>query len=266
MKKLALLLGLVFFAETAYADTCATSLMPAFTANQAKQLCGVFGSSVAISLVPQTDNTIDLGSASKSWRTLYTGTSRIAKTSDILRVQQDANRLFTWDASSDTTLTQTFGDGGVTAAQTFAISGSTADADDDSILRLCAAGLCNASTRGSTLQIGGNEASDPGIYAFTGATATADATFAVTDDFIVETVAGADSLVIDTATAAAGFTGTIRSSATADLGWSVVNVADQACNTTCTSACVVGIDTLGTGGFLGCAIATADSCICAGAS
>lgn len=65
---------------------------------------------------------------------------------------------------------------------------------------------------------------------------------------------------------AAQFTGTIRSSATADLGWSVVNVANQACNTTCTSACVVGIDTLGTGGFLGCAVATADSCICAGAS
>lgn len=62
------------------------------------------------------------------------------------------------------------------------------------------------------------------------------------------------------------FTGTVRSSATADIGWSVVNVANQACNTTCTSACVVGIDTLGTGGFLGCAVATADSCICAGAS
>jgi hypothetical protein len=62
------------------------------------------------------------------------------------------------------------------------------------------------------------------------------------------------------------FTGTVRSSATADIGWSVVNAANQACNTTCTSACVVGIDTLGTGGFLGCAVATADSCLCAGAS
>jgi hypothetical protein len=62
------------------------------------------------------------------------------------------------------------------------------------------------------------------------------------------------------------FTGTVRSSATADIGWTRVNVANQACNTTCTSACVVGIDTLGTGGFLLCTDATADSCICAGAS
>ena len=67
-------------------------------------------------------------------------------------------------------------------------------------------------------------------------------------------------------TKAAQFTGTIRSSATGSLGWTVVNATNQACNTTCTSACVIGIDILGTGGFLDCATDTADSCLCAGAS
>lgn len=62
------------------------------------------------------------------------------------------------------------------------------------------------------------------------------------------------------------FTGTVRSSATADIGWSAVNAANQACNTTCTSACVFGMNTGALGNFVGCADATADTCICAGAS
>lgn len=64
---------------------------------------------------------------------------------------------------------------------------------------------------------------------------------------------------------AALFTGTIRSSATSDIGWSVVSGANTACNTTCTSACVVGQETTSKA-FLACTDATADVCICAGAS
>lgn len=66
------------------------------------------------------------------------------------------------------------------------------------------------------------------------------------------------------------FTGTVRSSATADIGWSFVDATDnQACNTGCASACVFGIaNATGTAvtALLGCADATADSCICAGSS
>lgn len=43
MKKIALLLGLVFFAGTAHADTCAVVLMPAFGAEAANTLCGKLG-------------------------------------------------------------------------------------------------------------------------------------------------------------------------------------------------------------------------------
>ena len=80
------------------------------------------------------------------------------------------------------------------------------------------------------------------------------------DDVHIANLDGSLSITMDAAA------GTIISQGTSSIGWSVVNVANQACNTTCTSACVVGIDTLGTGGFLGCAVATADSCLCAGGS
>lgn len=53
--------------------------------------------------------------------------------------------------------------------------------------------------------------------------------------------------------------------ATSDIGWAVVAGANTACNTTCTSACVMGMDT-GASVPLACTDATADNCLCAGAS
>lgn len=69
-----------------------------------------------------------------------------------------------------------------------------------------------------------------------------------------------------TSAQAATFTGVVTSTRTTDLGWSAVNAANQACNTTCTNACVFGMNTGALGNFVGCADATADTCICAGAS
>lgn len=62
--------------------------------------------------------------------------------------------------------------------------------------------------------------------------------------------------------------GTFTSARTTNLGWTVVSVANQACNTTCTSACVFGHNlTAGVpGAMLACTDATADECLCAGAS
>ena len=60
--------------------------------------------------------------------------------------------------------------------------------------------------------------------------------------------------------------GTMVSTRATDIGWSVVNAANQACNTTCTNACVVGLDTAAVGSFLLCTDATADTCLCAGAN
>ncbi len=65
---------------------------------------------------------------------------------------------------------------------------------------------------------------------------------------------------------AATFSGAVTSSATGALGWTPVAGADTACNTTCTSACVYGIDTAAPQTWLACTDATADMCLCAGAS
>ncbi len=51
-----------------------------------------------------------------------------------------------------------------------------------------------------------------------------------------------------------------------DIGWSVKAAADTACNTTCTHGCVFGQNTAAlTYAIVGCADATADICVCAGA-
>lgn len=61
--------------------------------------------------------------------------------------------------------------------------------------------------------------------------------------------------------------GTITSSNTGTIGWSVVAGADTACTTTCTSACVAGFANAVTGqSLVACSDATADSCLCGGAS
>jgi hypothetical protein len=61
--------------------------------------------------------------------------------------------------------------------------------------------------------------------------------------------------------------GQLTSTGTATLGWSIVAVANTACTTTCTSACVAGQDTgAANKPLVGCADATADLCICAGAN
>ena len=54
---------------------------------------------------------------------------------------------------------------------------------------------------------------------------------------------------------------------TSDLGWAVVAGANTACNTTCTSACIFGVNNAATeADIVDCSDAAADECLCAGAS
>lgn len=54
-------------------------------------------------------------------------------------------------------------------------------------------------------------------------------------------------------------------SRTTNIGWPVVAGADTACNTTCTQACVFGVNTASlVADIVDCADATADECLCAG--
>lgn len=305
MKKVLLSLLALLISTNAYADVCSKPLTGLFTSFQANKLCASFGSGFNSSVTPSADNTYDLGTAALTWRTLYTGTGIIAKTSEILRVRQDAQRLFTFDGSSDTALSLTWGDGGVTAVQKFTISASTADADDDSTLILSGGGAGVDITRGAYATFAGEEVSGGGDFLISAGGASGDDGSLIvpaggvinlqSDSIVMKTAAGTASISFGTSAATpsirggstsfqinnnansvanltiadagtATFRNSIISNSTTDIGWSVVNASNQACNTTCTSGCVVGIDTLGTGGFLSCATATADSCICAGPS
>lgn len=57
----------------------------------------------------------------------------------------------------------------------------------------------------------------------------------------------------------------VLSTSTSDVGWTVQNAANQACTTTCTSGAGFGFDT-GAGTLVGATDATADVCLCLGAS
>lgn len=397
MKKLVfILMFLGLLVSAAHADTCGTSLMPAFTATQATQLCAKFGSATNHSLIPSADNTYDVGSSTFGWRTGYFDTSIITPlwegTADVqVKVDSDSQRLFNLGASSDTALTFTFGDAGVTATQGLTISPSTADADDDATLQVGFA----SGTRGAGITLPGEEVSggaditynagtsDTHIFQIAGTTyetisssgttlpvantyltvldGVASVPADVTDiilgsqlssvalgtstsgtynviqtgaastggsgiafmksravDGTADTIVGnGDTLGLVTGYGADGAAyvtggrlafvvsaapgtndmptdmvvslspdgsatlgeamrvtqakaivgaGAITSTATGALGWAPVAGANTACNTTCTSACVFGIDTAAPQTWLACTDATADMCLCAGAS
>lgn len=77
-----------------------------------------------------------------------------------------------------------------------------------------------------------------------------------------------NTITLSTGTGVTAVSGPIHwlDTSTSDNGWSVQNAANQACNTTCTSACVFGMNTGALGNFVACTDATADTCVCAGAN
>lgn len=124
-------------------------------------------------------------------------------------------------------------------------------------------------TRGASIELAGNESGDVGdIYLWAGngtgggkihvGLGTSGASFIISDQN------DATKFTVDTS-GNTTTSGTIASSRTTDIGWTLVSVANQACNTTCTSACIMGQETTSKA-FLSCSDATADICLCAGAS
>jgi hypothetical protein len=77
MKRVLTLAVVFLFAADAMADTCSKKLMPAFTSAQAIAICGTFGDAIGNALIPQTDDTYDLGTASLEWQdAFFDGTVR----------------------------------------------------------------------------------------------------------------------------------------------------------------------------------------------
>lgn len=75
MKKILILAAIVLGSVSSVHADCLSELGIAFTPAQKLVLCSSFGSAIEQSLVPADDNTSDIGSAAKQWRSLYAGTS-----------------------------------------------------------------------------------------------------------------------------------------------------------------------------------------------
>lgn len=199
----------------------------------------------------------------------------LSDTGDVIKLNPigDANRLFTFNASSDTAHTLTWGDAGTTATQTLTISASTSNGDDDSTLILCGGGA-NSAGNGACISLLGNETAGKGdVEITTGSDANSDAIVSLSATagvLRVKNASAADVFTITESTAAVTSTGTITSSRTTDLGWAVVDGTDNtACTSQCTSAAVFGFDLSGGATapvIKGPSDATSDICLCAGAS
>lgn len=169
----------------------------------------------------------------------------------ILQLEDDASRLINFSAASDAALAMTFGDAGTTATQILTLSASTSDADDDSSFRLAGGGAFGTDgTRGATIVIPGEEVSGGSDITYN----------AGASDTHIFQVAGSTVFTMNG-------TGELIGAGTATLGWTVVAGANAACSTTCTTPCVFGVNTAATeADIVACSDATADECLCAGAS
>lgn len=100
----------------------------------------------------------------------------------ILQLEDDANRILSFDGSADTLVELFWGDGGTTAAQNFDIHGGTSDADDDQ--RFCASGggACADLSRGAYVYVEGEQDAGGGDAALAGQD---DVLITATDDIVL---------------------------------------------------------------------------------
>jgi hypothetical protein len=157
---------------------------------------------------------------------------------------------------------------GLTAGGT--LRTDTADAADSKEIYIAGGGALGITRGGDGRFYGNDDGTYPGsVKFFTGNASSSEWTVNLSGAsslLRIKDSVDADILTITQSTKATALTGILTSSRATDLGWTPVNAANQACNTTCTSACVFGMNTGALGNFVGCADATADTCICAGAS
>lgn len=251
MKKI--LIALLLLAGSAHADeTRAQAIkslmglgMPGALATEVAQLA-TGNASINQSLKPDTDNTLDLGSALKQWRNGYFGTNLVFGAASAKIIPGATSFLFRNNADNATNLTITDA-GAVTSRSTITSGGDiTFSGADQSI---------NGGSTNVRLKINGNlqhnytDGKDNlGIAAYKivpGATSFSFRNNADTQD----------NLIISDA-------GNWKSTNT-NVGWAVRAGANTACNTTCTAnhGCLFGYD-IGTTAVVDCSSALADSCVC----
>lgn len=182
----------------------------------------------------------------------------------ILQSGSDANRLLTYTASADASMTLKFGDGGTTALQSLLISGTTADGDDDSTLQLTPGGSAGDSTAGFISLYGNEVASNGGkVVVQAGNDADADIDFYVenaSSNFTFNDATSGQLLRIEN-DGDLVMTGDLVLADGQNLGLTAASGANTACDTTCTTGCIAGFDT-GGAVFVACSSAVADTCLC----
>lgn len=156
------LLIVLITAQIAVADTCSKNLMPLFTGPQAAEICASFSAGTIGTLANGTYAVARNAANSANinvWRVNSSDDTVINSSAAddlILQLEDDAQRLISFDASSDTSLRMFWGDGGTTASQDLYILAGTANGDDDSTLTIGGGGGTGAdSARGAYIQTKG---------------------------------------------------------------------------------------------------------------
>lgn len=273
--KITLLLASVLISSNAYADTCATKLMPTFTSAQATKLCSSFtgSSSVIASIIPATTNLYTVGDSSHLFANVFTTTLTLPTTATgaIIGEASRAANVLTTTGSSPALYASV--DGSVISGAAYIGRGANTNAFElDFFKTRATTGQATTIVQSGdglgTLRFYG--ANGTGYSAAGQIVATVDGTpGATTDmpgaiDFQVSadgTSTMATALKLSNAKLAT-FAGGIKSTAT-NVGWQQRATANTACDTTCTAAhgCLFGFDAGGST-LVDCAAATADTCIC----
>lgn len=263
MKRIVAFLVGSLIATSALADTCATKLMPTFTAFQATAICSSFGS----------------GNFTLKNNT-YLKARNAAGTADLSILKSDASDNTILNAGTGKTVNLDINSAAILTVSASKLLGSgtaamvngatlgtviglnTADAADAQALCLAAGNACPGDfSRGGEISIFGNESASAGDISIFGGIA-AGSNIRISTGLAAAQVSlennGNAALIVDNNGVSSPLTGSI--------GWSIVAAANTACNTTCTSACVFGINTAISDDIVNCADATADRCLCAGAS
>lgn len=204
---LLVVLALFVFAQNASAQTVADDLTGlGMKAELADYLAGIIPAGAALDNNVYLKGDNQAGSATINLIKLNTSDDTVINSSAsddlIIQLEDDANRVISMDAASDTALRIFFGDGGSTAAQELTISGGASDSDDDTVLYIAGGGAYSGTgTRGANCKLNGNEASGGGDFQCeSGDASGSDFLFDLNNSastFNIRTSAGATFLQVD---------------------------------------------------------------------
>lgn len=245
---------------SAYADACGVSLTGVFTSAQAVKICKTFG-----------------GSSTTPLTAIYGGDFISGVTGDFMMSSAGETAIPAGVAAVSGTPRLYLGTAGnALDAMAMAAWSATANGNNIDMFKTRAASSAAPTTIVNSGDIIGNingfGANGTGFDVATriqmtvGGTPGASADMPGKIDFLTSpdgSVTPASVLSLN-ADKSALFTGTVRSSATADIGWAVVAATAQTCTAVCTSACVAGVTSAGV--LSSCSASITGGCLCAGAS